>query len=39
MVGAGSLMPVVDTYALSEVPAALAYIETGHVRGKVAVSC
>lgn len=39
MVEAGSLMPAVDrTYLPSEVPAALAYIETGHVRGKVAVS-
>jgi NADPH:quinone reductase-like Zn-dependent oxidoreductase len=39
MVDAGSPMPVVDrTYQPSEVPAALAYIETGHVRGKVAVS-
>jgi NADPH:quinone reductase-like Zn-dependent oxidoreductase len=38
MVETGSLMPVVDrTYSPSEVPAALAYIETGHVRGKVAV--
>ncbi|MEY4577376.1 MAG: Mycocerosic acid synthase [Pseudomonadota bacterium] len=38
MVEAGSLMPTVDrTYSPSELPAALAYIETGHVRGKVAV--
>jgi NADPH:quinone reductase-like Zn-dependent oxidoreductase len=39
MVEAGTLMPAIDrTYTASQVPAALAYIETGHARGKVAVS-
>jgi len=38
MIEAGSLMPAIDrTYPAAAVPAALAYIETGHVRGKVAV--
>jgi NADPH:quinone reductase-like Zn-dependent oxidoreductase len=35
---AGTLRPVIDrTYALSETPAALAYIEAGHARGKVVI--
>jgi NADPH:quinone reductase-like Zn-dependent oxidoreductase len=39
MVEAGSLMPLIDrTYLPAEVPAALAYIETGHARGKVVVT-
>jgi NADPH:quinone reductase-like Zn-dependent oxidoreductase len=34
----GKVKPVIDkTYKLSEVPAAIAYVETGHARGKVAI--
>ena len=34
----GALRPVIDrTYPLSETPAALAYVGTGHVPGKVVV--
>jgi NADPH:quinone reductase-like Zn-dependent oxidoreductase len=33
------MTPVIDkTYKLSEVPAALAYLETGRARGKVIVT-
>jgi NADPH:quinone reductase-like Zn-dependent oxidoreductase len=36
---AGKLTPVIDRrYKLSEVPAALAYLEQGHARGKVVIS-
>jgi NADPH:quinone reductase-like Zn-dependent oxidoreductase len=36
---AGKLTPVVDrTYALSEVPEAIRYLEQGHARGKVVVT-
>jgi NADPH:quinone reductase-like Zn-dependent oxidoreductase len=37
---AGKMTPVLDrTYkSLSEVPAALTYLEQGHARGKVAIS-
>ena len=39
LVDAGKLRPVVDrTFGLSEVPAAIAYVEDGHVRGKVVVA-
>ncbi len=38
LVEAGKLTPVIDrTYALSELPAAMAYLEEGHARGKVVV--
>lgn len=38
MVESGKLRPVIDkTYSLDEVPAALAYVERGHARGKVVV--
>jgi NADPH:quinone reductase-like Zn-dependent oxidoreductase len=36
---AGRLTPVIDRqYTLSEVPAAIRYLETGHARGKVVIS-
>lgn len=36
---AGKVMPVIDRrYELSEVPAAVAYLEAGHARGKVIIS-
>ena len=36
MMQSGKLKPVIDrTYKLSEVPAAIAYVEQGHARGKV----
>jgi NADPH:quinone reductase-like Zn-dependent oxidoreductase len=39
MIEAGKITPVIDrTYALEEVPKALAYAELGHVRGKVAIA-
>lgn len=39
LVEAGKLTPVIDRmYPLRETPAALAYIETGHARGKVVVT-
>jgi NADPH:quinone reductase-like Zn-dependent oxidoreductase len=39
LVESGSLTPCIDKkYPLSEAPTALAYIETGHARGKVVVS-
>ena len=35
----GQLMPVIDRrYSLSEVPAAIRYLEEGHARGKVVIS-
>jgi NADPH:quinone reductase-like Zn-dependent oxidoreductase len=35
----GKLTPVIDhQYSLSETPAAIRYLETGHVRGKVVIS-
>jgi NADPH:quinone reductase-like Zn-dependent oxidoreductase len=35
----GAITPVVDrTYPLSQVPAAIAYLEAGHARGKVVIS-
>ena len=38
LVESGKLTPVIDrTYRLDETPAALAYIEGGHARGKVVV--
>ena len=39
MMQSGKLKPVIDrTYKLSEVPAALAYLEEGHARGKVIIT-
>jgi NADPH:quinone reductase-like Zn-dependent oxidoreductase len=39
LVGDGKLAPVVDrTYPLREAPEAIAYLETGHARGKVVVT-
>jgi len=39
LVESGTLRPVIDrTYPLQETPAALAYIETGHARGKVVIT-
>jgi NADPH:quinone reductase-like Zn-dependent oxidoreductase len=36
---AGKVMPVIDRrYALSEVPAAIRYLEEGHARGKVVIT-
>ena len=36
---AGKVKPVIDrTYKLSEVPAAIAYLEQGHARGKVVIT-
>jgi NADPH:quinone reductase-like Zn-dependent oxidoreductase len=38
LIESGKLRPVIDnTYSLDQVPAALAYIEEGHARGKVVV--
>jgi NADPH:quinone reductase-like Zn-dependent oxidoreductase len=35
----GKVTPVIDKrYKLSEVPAALAYLEEGHARGKVVIN-
>ena len=35
----GKVKPVIDrTYKLSEVPAAIAYVEEGHARGKVIIT-
>ena len=39
LVEAGKVTPVIDrTYPLSEVPAAIAYVEEGHARGKVVIT-
>jgi len=39
LIEAGKVMPAIDrTYALSEVPEAIRYLEAGHVRGKVAIT-
>ena len=39
LVQAGSVMPVIDrTFTLSEVPAAIRYVEAGHARGKVVIA-
>ena len=36
---AGKVRPVIDrSYALSEVPQAIRYLEDGHARGKVVIS-
>jgi NADPH:quinone reductase-like Zn-dependent oxidoreductase len=39
MLQSGKIKPVIDrTYKLSEVPAAIAYLEQGHARGKVVIT-
>ena len=39
MMQSGKMKPVIDrTYKLSEVPAAIAYLEEGHARGKVVIT-
>jgi NADPH:quinone reductase-like Zn-dependent oxidoreductase len=39
LVEAGQITPAIDrTYPLSEVPAAISYVEAGHTRGKVVIS-
>lgn len=39
LIEAGELKPVIDrTYRLSETPEAIRYLETGHARGKVAIT-
>jgi NADPH:quinone reductase-like Zn-dependent oxidoreductase len=39
MMQSGKLKPVIDrTYKLTEVPAAIAYLEEGHARGKVVIT-
>ncbi|MGH8265209.1 MAG: NAD(P)-dependent alcohol dehydrogenase [Steroidobacterales bacterium] len=39
MLASGKLKPVIDrSYKLSEVPAAIAYLEEGHARGKVVIA-
>ena len=39
MMQSGKLKPVIDrTYKLAEVPAAIAYLEQGHARGKVVIT-
>jgi NADPH:quinone reductase-like Zn-dependent oxidoreductase len=39
MIENGKVTPVLDrTYPLSEVPAAIVYLDEGHARGKVAIS-
>ena len=39
MMQSGKVKPVIDrTYTLSEVPAAIAYLEEGHARGKVVIT-
>ncbi len=40
LIAAGKVVPVIDrTYPLREVPAAIAYLEEGHARGKVVITC
>jgi NADPH:quinone reductase-like Zn-dependent oxidoreductase len=39
LVTSGDVVPLIDrTYALSETPAAVGYVEEGHARGKVIVT-
>jgi NADPH:quinone reductase-like Zn-dependent oxidoreductase len=39
LIEAGQLTPIIDkTYPLEQAADAMRYLETGHVRGKVAVS-
>ena len=39
LIDAGKITPVIDrTYALSETPAAIRYVEEGHTRGKVVIT-
>ncbi len=38
LLASGKVVPVIDrTYTLSEVPAAMAYLEQGHARGKIVI--
>jgi NADPH:quinone reductase-like Zn-dependent oxidoreductase len=39
LIEAGKITPVIDrTYPLSDVPAAIRYLETGHARGKIVIT-
>jgi NADPH:quinone reductase-like Zn-dependent oxidoreductase len=39
LIEAGKATPVIDrTYPLSEVPAAIRYLERGHARGKIVIT-
>jgi NADPH:quinone reductase-like Zn-dependent oxidoreductase len=39
LIEAGKVTPVIDrTYPLSEVPAAIRYLERGHARGKIVIT-
>ena len=39
LVQSGKLAPAIErTFSLSEVPAAIRYVEEGHVRGKVVIA-
>jgi NADPH:quinone reductase-like Zn-dependent oxidoreductase len=39
LIQSGKVKPVIDkTYKLAELPAAIAYLEQGHARGKVAIT-
>jgi NADPH:quinone reductase-like Zn-dependent oxidoreductase len=39
MMQSGKVKPIIDrTYKLSELPAAIAYLEEGHARGKVVIT-
>jgi NADPH:quinone reductase-like Zn-dependent oxidoreductase len=39
MLGSGAVKSVIDrSYTLAEVPAAVAYVEEGHARGKVIIT-
>jgi NADPH:quinone reductase-like Zn-dependent oxidoreductase len=39
LIDAGTVMPVIDrTYSLSDVPAAMRYLEEGHARGKIVIT-
>jgi NADPH:quinone reductase-like Zn-dependent oxidoreductase len=39
LIEAGKITPVIDrTYPLSEVPAAIRYLETGHARGEIVIT-
>ena len=40
LIAAGKLTPVIDrSYPLAEIAAAIAYVEEGHARAKVVVTC
>jgi NADPH:quinone reductase-like Zn-dependent oxidoreductase len=39
LIGAGTVTPVIDrTFSLSDVPAAMRYLEAGHARGKIVIT-